>query len=68
MLFLSEDCANNIVDLIFLVDSSGSIRKANVAGQPDNYDLLLQFVEDMVDVSTVKPPLDMYLCCQLSDD
>jgi len=36
------------IDLTFVVDDSGSIRDANVAGQPDNWDSVKGFIRDVI--------------------
>ena len=44
------ECEQFIVDLVFVVDSSGSIRDNNPAdGSFDNWALILQYVYDVVD-------------------
>lgn len=44
------------MDLVFIVDSSGSIRDKNPSNDSyDNYDLLLQFVTDIIDQMTIGP-------------
>ena len=45
MLFYLSVCG---ADIIFVVDSSGSIRDNNVPGGPDNWDLTLQFVSQVI--------------------
>lgn len=40
--------ADCIADLTFLVDDSGSIRDANIEGQPDNWNVTLRFIKDFV--------------------
>ena len=45
----SQDCSSSVADIVFVVDSSGSIRNSNVAGEPDNWGLLLDFVNNMID-------------------
>ena len=42
-------CENFYADLIFLIDSSGSIRKNSVKDGYDNWELLLDFVIKMID-------------------
>jgi hypothetical protein len=41
------------VDLVFIVDSSGSIRDANVPGQLDNWQLMLDAVMNMLQIYNV---------------
>ena len=42
-------CASNLADVVFVLDSSGSIRDQNPSdGSFDNWQLLLQFVADVV--------------------
>ena len=36
-------------DVVFVVDSSGSIREKNVPGEGDNWEKLLSFLVDVVD-------------------
>ena len=43
------NCEESPIDLVFVLDSSGSIRDQNVDDQPDNYDLMLQFMANIVD-------------------
>jgi hypothetical protein len=44
------DCTTSLVDLVFVIDSSGSIRDNNpLDGSFDNYKLLLDFVNSIVD-------------------
>ena len=44
------------VDLCFIIDSSGSIRDNNPpGGQPDNWELQLQFLSQLVDFFTIGP-------------
>ena len=46
----------NVVDLCFIIDSSGSIRDNNPAdGSYDNYDLQLEFLADLAGAFTVAP-------------
>ncbi len=46
----------NVVDLCFIIDSSGSIRDNNPAdGSYDNYDLQLEFLADLAGSFTVGP-------------
>ncbi len=42
-----------MVDLCFIIDSSGSIRDNNPANGPDNWQLQLQFLSDLVGAFTV---------------
>ena len=52
---LEPTCAVQ-VDLCFIIDSSGSIRDNNPpGGQPDNWDLQLQFLSGLVDLFTIGP-------------
>ena len=47
-------CTDAVADIVFVVDSSGSIRKANPQDSTiDNYDLLLEFVANLTDLFTV---------------
>ena len=41
------------MDLCFVIDSSGSIRDNNVAGQPDNWELQMQFLANLVRAFTI---------------
>ena len=36
------------MDIAFVVDNSGSIRDSNVAGQPDNFNQVLEFMKTIV--------------------
>ncbi|KAI0220298.1 Matrilin-3 [Lamellibrachia satsuma] len=48
--FLTGACENYMADIVFVVDSSGSIRDANPKdGSYDNWELLLNFMVTMVD-------------------
>ena len=49
--------AECLLDVVFVIDSSGSIRDNNIAGQDDNWGLLLDFVCDMVDNLNIGPKL-----------
>ena len=49
-------CENSLVDLVFVLDSSGSIRDSNPAdGSYDNWSLLLQFVVNVINRLSVGP-------------
>ena len=49
-MFLAGACENYMADIVFVVDSSGSIRDANPTdGSYDNWELLLNFMVTMVD-------------------
>ena len=44
------------MDLCFIIDSSGSIRDNNPpGGQPDNWELQLEFLSNLVDLFTIGP-------------
>jgi len=43
-----------VVDVVFVIDSSGSIRAANV-GNVDNWQLILNFTQDLVGLFNVGP-------------
>jgi len=48
-------CTNGIVDVVFLVDSSGSIRDRNpIDGRFDNWDVILEYVVSIVDALDVR--------------
>ena len=47
-------CANYAADIVFVVDSSGSIRDQNPADNSyDNWNLILQYVYDVVDLMPI---------------
>ena len=43
------------MDLCFIIDSSGSIRDNNQPGGPDNWQLQLDFLSNLVDLFTIGP-------------
>ena len=48
------ECSDYRVDLVFVVDSSGSIRDANPADNSyDNWALILEYVYDVVDLMNI---------------
>ena len=51
----SEPTCESRVDLCFIIDSSGSIRDNNVAGQPDNWILQLEFITNIVRAFSIGP-------------
>ena len=53
-LLLAPTCESQ-VDLCFVIDSSGSIRDNNPLGGPDNYELQLQFLANLVGAFTIGP-------------
>jgi len=46
-----------LLDVVFVLDSSGSIRDNNVPGEMDNWGLLLDFIEDIIEKLNVGPTL-----------
>ena len=55
-LFLIEPTCAVQVDLCFIIDSSGSIRDNNPpSGNPDNWQLQLDFLSNLVDLFTIGP-------------
>ena len=48
LLSFTEPTCQSQVDLCFIIDSSGSIRDNNVDGKPDNWDLQLEFIANIV--------------------
>ena len=54
--YFTEPTCDVQVDLCFIVDSSGSIRDNNPpGGQPDNWQLQLEFLSRLVDLFTIGP-------------
>ena len=54
--FFSEPTCDVQVDLCFIIDSSGSIKDNNPpGGQPDNWELQLEFLSRLVDLFTIGP-------------
>ena len=47
-----NDCSGLIADIVFLVDSSGSIRDADVAGEEPNYNQMRAFIASLVESFT----------------
>jgi len=46
------------LDIAYVVDYSGSIRDTNVVGQPDNWNLVIQFIMSMVHFLEIGPNQD----------
>lgn len=42
-----------IADVAFVVDNSGSIRDSQVPGEPDNWDVVVRFLRDLVQLLEV---------------
>ena len=61
------DCTDSHIDLVFVLDSSGSIRDQNDDGQPDNYDLMLQFMANIVDDLDIGPEATQVGLVRFSD-
>ena len=52
--FIAELCKSYKADIVFVIDSSGSIRDQNPGDKSyDNWDLLLKFMNQMVDVLNI---------------
>ena len=51
---LASACETSIADIVFILDSSGSIRDANPSdGSYDNWDLALTFISNFVNEFTL---------------
>ena len=50
---VSTSCSTSILDLVFVLDSSGSIRDANRPGFKDNWETVLDFCINLVDGLTI---------------
>ena len=47
-------CTGNVADIVFVIDSSGSIRDMNPADQSfDNFNLMLAFLNNVVDLLNI---------------
>lgn len=48
-------CGTLRADVVFVVDSSGSIRDNQIEGEPDNYQTMIDFMDSIVDDFTIGP-------------
>ena len=57
-----------MIDLVFVVDNSGSIRDNNVEGQPDNYEQIQEFIVSIIEELTIGSEATLVGLVRFSDD
>ena len=61
-------CTDSVADIVFVVDSSGSIRDANPRDRSyDNWQLMLRFISDFVDALDISPSTNQIGAIRFSD-